>query len=503
MVGDSSCKAVCNCDSGRKGSFCAYTEEQHTDYTFARYILTIAIQNLTDLIDVDDLTMSSVAGYLEGMSRIPDELTTSTRDEVFELLSYVVSSCAEEGVEYFLIEDVLDAVSFLLDEEFLNSTGVNTRRRLANAEEYAYTVINEFAALVVKDVTEGETAIEYALGEFTMRIEQVLNVDGRVNMSAYVDPWSASADQQADQISIEVNQTYSSFGVGIASMRLASYGFVKTELLSHPLLVTIENQAFCPNTGCNITLLLENVYSETYSDQLNSSPMRTGFCEFGTVETLAWACPSGVNATAFCNGTFEGIVTTTCGYFQERPACSNLDGNEVGQDVCNRLSYDSIETQCICTTEPLVVFAFPDIDGYEEVSHISFANTIENVYKDEESTFTLYTPTSLPSGQPSSAPSKAPDKDFPIIMAISVPIVIGCCIISCCILLFLVYRRKKDEREKDKMDEMNEDRFMAGGEEGDLYDVFQKNSAEDYRGSTGEIEIFKDSPGKYDAIVLA
>jgi hypothetical protein len=97
------------------------------------------------------------------------------------------------------------------------------------------------------------------------------------------------------------------------------------------------------------------------------------------------------------------------------------------------------------------VFAFPDVDGYEEVAHISFANTIENVYKDEESTFALYAPTSQPSGQPSSAPSKSPDKDFPIVMAISVPLAVGFCIISCCILLFCVFKRRKEEKEKDKV----------------------------------------------------
>jgi hypothetical protein len=56
MIGDVTCMPVCDCDSDRKGAYCAYETAEHGRYTSARYILSVALNNLTTVQDVTSTT---------------------------------------------------------------------------------------------------------------------------------------------------------------------------------------------------------------------------------------------------------------------------------------------------------------------------------------------------------------------------------------------------------------------------------------------------------------
>jgi hypothetical protein len=158
-----------------------------------------------------------------------------------------------------------------------------------------------------------------------------------------------------------------------------------------------------------------------------TAPMRTGYCEFGVPEDLTFACPSGENATAYCNGTFEGIVTMTCPFFEEQPSCSVLDGIEIYTDACSTQSYTSLTTTCGCEAAIRLENPFGET-ATSSYRGIVFATTREDVLQLTDPSFSLYAPTSVPTETPLGS---GPDYErympvFVVAMVLGVILIAGC-----------------------------------------------------------------------------
>jgi hypothetical protein len=396
LNGDASCKAVCDCNPGREGAFCAYTTEEHDRYLEIRYILSIALTNLTGLQDITTLTTSSYAAYLEALTRIPDELSESALIEIYDLLSYTVIGCADNDIPYFNVEDILVAINSLADDAFENATGTSGRR-LDHGEYYTYTIANEYMGLILENIGIGENAIIYTEGEFTIIAEYLVPMGDVVNASGFIDEYTARSGVIANQFSLPIDSDLQAAAIGVLSLRSKSYGRVTSELQTNVFGLTMLDDSDCPDSQCNFTITLENIVSTTYQTATTATPTRNGVCEFGVMENLTWACPSGLNATAFCNGTFEGFVSVVCPYYEEVPICGLADGDDViATDFCTTVSYDDLTTRCACLPASTDYERPFTASGYDTIGSTTYAARIQEQERTPDAEFMLYAPTSMP-----------------------------------------------------------------------------------------------------------
>jgi hypothetical protein len=365
-VTDSSCNVYCDCDSGFAGEACDLSVEAFESAQSVRHLL---LQSYKILLASENPTPDVVTSWLEGLAGVAahvGQLSEASKELLVSMCSSILDVAVTLSMSY---EDVVQVERVLSLTLFGGAS---------SSLDSALALLNKFGLFLVRDLqvgqnptdvvrplfrltvfaVDGSNIAELSVGRSGLEIatdasSQVVTLPRRVGGEPYKVLLTESvASMQSDAKSKELFQ---SVPVSI---------FLDSPLCSEPDLCTLSVSLLNFEFGHHIANEEKSYYTSCIPDEQH-------------VET--YSCPSGINVTAQCNGTMNGVISSNCSVHIPTSICDGISDSEI--DVkCKVLEFSAEATICQCI--------IPDVPSWQ-VQYMSLASSdLANA----SSTFTPTTP---------------------------------------------------------------------------------------------------------------
>jgi len=305
-----------------------------------------------------DTVVAWVTG-LAGVSIEPEGLS----DESKELLVSLAEDIIEMAEDIGLVYEDLEGMDVILELAFSAYDG--TRRRLSTSDNILQ-LVEAFTQFVFNDMAVGQLPIEVVTSLYRFGVTSLDGL-GTAVVTVPLSDVESAANMHAQQIALPQNYDSTAYKVVLTEiLPLILDSSVDPLYQSVPLSVQVEN-SICNSTGgdisqCNFTITLENfdfgnaVVFEAFAYETE--------CFMGIESNHTYSCPSGVNTTAYCNGTVDGFIISNCSVHVPTSVCESI-GSYIGE--CEVLDFSETDTICTCS--------LPGSNEDFEMSYVSYASS--------------------------------------------------------------------------------------------------------------------------------
>ena len=344
---DADCEAVCVCSSDWAGEVCEVPAESMAALQAVRAIATKSMEGLVYGGYADSVSLPVWLQALHSLTRKPAELTSEVAADLMALTWYLASESDAAALSYEASAPLLDSVDRLLE----------ARRQsfpitIAPPESFygsATESVGLFAELAQQDTVLGQAELVYVKQHFRAVLKEVelgFGIDleqqvpstpleralGVQPTSVLSSPIISAADAASSGESIPLE-------TALVLFRQQHIEDASTVLAS-PLLVD--------GTASEVLVEFHHFRETTYQSN-DGLPEFYFNCIAGVAENHTASCGNGFNATARCDGVFDGSILTTCPYISIYPLCAEIYASSViVENACSVADFSTLHTTCRC-----------------------------------------------------------------------------------------------------------------------------------------------------------
>ena len=425
-IGDSRCRAVCDCEEAYWGSEgCSLLTSDLSLKQSSRLQIIKSIQKLMEFEDADAQTIVGWMNSLSEVAQIRDELSQESREALLDAVTTVVGYAREQRVDGDVILGLLSTV----DAAISFSTSSNRRRRrllmqlpadspdssrlLSGSGDgtnstvvRAQSLLQQYSDFVSGGLLPGQDAVQVVLSQFRLYIQTLSasTSDG----TTLVLPSSALESVNGEsmdsvQLPAAGSQSISGLAVSVQSMHpqvLNEESGVGDELLqfqSGALSLTVSQSPCSTGATCSVEIVLQ--LSSTVAENVNRPPegdlpVYETVCKDKEHTVHNYSCPDSTFMLVKCNGTASEI-TSQCPTITYQPTCSALVGLQAVDGQCSVISFTDTNVTCSCplsgvrrrlqsdgTNDEATDDDGGGTDGEVSVSYVAMLETVESSFTD-------------------------------------------------------------------------------------------------------------------------
>jgi hypothetical protein len=384
-VGDTSCKAVCDCAEDYIGSdTCSLNT---TELLLKRSLRTQVIEGIQQLVSLEDADEQAVVGWigsLVSVTQAPDELSESGIASLLSLVDTVISTASDIGMSVDTVKALLSSVDASIEA---NTKFATQRRRLLKMQGGTHSVawrllsetsngstlqlaadaVTHFSSFAAASLLPGQDAVEVVLPQFRILVQKLslLTLSGDPTDQTFQRNVSLSAPRSALEIlngqianainfPIDPNADPSKSSLSVALTTLRSELFNKElklvgsdQLFSSPLSIELSD-VLCTGTACRYEIVLQTSSAMSTLAAVRTEDQRYNTsCVAGDFSSHDYDCPDGSVLTAMCDGT-QSTVMSRCSITSYSPACNSVAGLTTSGAGCTIVSQTSADITCSC-----------------------------------------------------------------------------------------------------------------------------------------------------------
>ena len=380
LLGDESCEAICECESGWKGSSCSLTK---TDMDLKISLRSELAQNLLDLSTIDEPSLDSVESWISSLSSLVcnvDELVKESTEIASSVTLNILELSSSLNLDSSLMLSVLKSldVSTTVLLSSSNSNSLNSNSRIRSRSRYLQSTSSSSTILNALDLYGNATISSFVLGQnpvssigssFRVMVDELSENNVKVSIPQSLWEESTGVYQSSMTILESSSSTSSSsnyhFKVSAFSIDSNLYEGVdnsKSDQYSSNPMRLLFSDGLIPNS---VLISLPTLSEESYEVMwgLSNQTLNTT-CVLGDFGRYEFECRGGINITHQCNGTWSTLITR-CPLMERIPSCKVLnDGIFSGSGGskflnCTVSSFNSNQIECLCRAE--------DISSIEEI----------------------------------------------------------------------------------------------------------------------------------------
>jgi hypothetical protein len=345
LVGDGSCAAVCSCASGFNGASCSTSD---SDLIIKQNSRDLLVNALSSLVESQVLDAIEVSYFIESLATL-----TQNMEEISNLSSPVVFNFGAQFLELAagLNIPVSDLASILtVLDSFAGSLAVVVRsgsRRLSSSTDSIASMLTQFAQLALQQMVTGQANAQFIYSKFTINAA-ASESSQQAALSAVLTPSEVANGVVPSAVSFSTTGGLDSLKLALVTFRSSIFGSESSNFNSNPVLLVLDEAISCNSTEeCHLVSRLSNNDATSYPTDATelAAPYHTVHCKHKTVATTNFSCPSGLDASASCNGTWTGSLTVRCPYFITVPVCQSFIGED-GLAEWAATGYNSVSTNC-------------------------------------------------------------------------------------------------------------------------------------------------------------
>jgi hypothetical protein len=339
---DTHCEAKCECKAGYAGSYCQYTTAELASVQSVR---TLLIQGYQTLMETENPARDTFLSWLAGLSTVSvdaEGLTDAARELLITLAADLMDVANTLGLPY---ED-LDGMEKILELTMsLYFDQAPNRRQLATYAN-SLSLMEQLRTYAYSDMAPGQNPITLITPHFRFA---VTSLDG-ISAGTASSPLSAveiAAGTNAQQVFVPAHPSHNPMKVVLTEIAQDTLSSSFDPMVQSVPLDVLYETHLCNGTVCYLNITLQNfVFGAAVSPEQRT---RVTECYDGIQANHSYWCPSGVNVTTYCNGTYDGNIISECPVHVPTSYCDSI-GDYVGQ--CTVSSFDEDTTTCMCTLPP-------------------------------------------------------------------------------------------------------------------------------------------------------
>lgn len=354
FIGDPTCSATCTCNAGYSGSSCEFVDSELASKLAVRELLIEVLANLTVFSDADSSSVTSWLASLVSLSSQPSELSSRSLQLLFAVSSTIAQDGRTLGLNTLSLEPLLSAVD--------NGCAQIARKQLSGdnstateASSQLKVALSTFGDFVFSTMVSGQKEFSRVLSQLKV-IFDIISVDSQQpESSIQMFTPQTSLESQSAVIAPHILLSVDPKGISgdaklmVVQLSKLMFGADLEGINSNTLLVKMDNSSICNQfSSCNMSYVIPNIEAESFIPR-PAEFSRTFECESGLRKNISFACPSGINATAECDGIQSGRITVLCPYLESYPTCSVIkQGYNLEETNCQLVSYSNVTTSCSC-----------------------------------------------------------------------------------------------------------------------------------------------------------
>ena len=334
------CVPKCECLAGYGGAYCQYTTSELASVQAVRALL---LQGYQTLMSSENPSRDTFLSWISGLSTVAvSEYGLNEASRV--LLNSLALDLIEVAKELDLSYEDLDGMKDLLDLTI--SLYFDSSRRRLGTSSISLDLLEKFRDFAFDDLADGQNPIEVISDKFRFI---VASLDG-ISPATVASPLSAfetSAGVTPQQIALPGHYNFEPFKVSLTEIVQDALSSSFDPMYQSVLLDVAHSVSLCNETAagpCLFNITLQNfVFGAAVSPEEQSY---TTQCWIGLESNHTYNCPSGINASTQCNGTYEGYIVSKCPIHIPTSICASV-GDYVG--TCSVLDFTEQYTSCSCT----------------------------------------------------------------------------------------------------------------------------------------------------------
>jgi hypothetical protein len=408
-VGDSSCRAMCNCTASYIGS--ATCGLNSTELARRQALRSQVIDKVFTLIATENANLQSYQGWVSSLT-----LATQSTDEVSKESASVILSAAaavlSSGVavtpdEAKAVLTPVDAALTALENAALyrrlNGTPHHARRASEEVAVYdtllqAGEVLRNFTQYVTGSVLPGQYAVEAVLPQVRVLVQKpsVLDLarlhDEPLVVSAPVSTLEKDGygrDVPRVSLPVHIASEVTSVNITLATVR--------GELLNAGVGLNGQYQIFSNALDLGLAGLpcdsardcMFDVVLPTATSMAAYGKVRTGMerfstkCTAGVNVTAEYVCPDGSLHPVHCDGVTNHVLESTCPLTTYQPTCSALKNLIPSNRTCELIGRTDTNITCRCPL-PNSHHVIDELtgNGKAEVSYVAMLVEVKENFAD-------------------------------------------------------------------------------------------------------------------------
>lgn len=325
-LGDATCHALCECDSGYNGHICSITDDVLNSKQEIRDSLISKLHDLTTTEDITHDVLNTWTTNIGSISRNPLELSNDALLKVQSVADIILSNA--DSLTTSMSDSLLNVLDITITEQ---------RRRSRALSDISITtpmmdLLSKYGAIMANDMYSGQTSINIVRNNFKI-VAQAF--DGEDNILR-LPQTSLESYAGMNPTEVHINAQRQSIKMSLISTPAKFYS---ANLDVNPVRVQISSGLNDdPNAEMKFTVVLQNNNAMNYM-MIKSTEKYTSICEDNEQNKNTHICENGYVIDHVCNGVYM-TLTSECPSTIGLPKCS---------DNCNLVTYTQTNTTCECS----------------------------------------------------------------------------------------------------------------------------------------------------------
>ena len=295
FLGDSSCDAVCRCESGFSGKACSYTTAQLEENQAMRQQL---VETLSSVSTGEAATADSVVSWISSLGAItqnPSEVSSTTAIKVMDVAKSILDGASQVGVSSGVLSSVLSSIDTSVTSATDALSSLPHSRRLQTMQEIhnkTTLLLNSFVAVASNDMVSGQAPVESIHSTFRVGVHAISSSGQSFTAQSSLSTMERVSGVVSSTLTVPpVAEALLSFGVVVS--KLKNYGNSSADFYSNPMRVQwIGNVSTASDLG-NVEYAIQVLKRPLYGSMSTANATQfTTTCVFGTITNVSHACPS-------------------------------------------------------------------------------------------------------------------------------------------------------------------------------------------------------------------
>ena len=445
VITDSSCTAVCACNSGYYGPSCALSLTDLKSQQSLGSLLLSGFYNSTVTSDATADTITAWTAQVVSLTRNYETLTPASMNIAVELLQAILTNSAHLQLPSVNVVGVLGACDALAQAVVLNSPTTSSHT-LGPVVQQLMSLMEKYSSLALGQMNAMQYDLTLPSYQTFKSISAVKSVvtDSSGSRSVAVSVPSTATESLANTLQATVvfnNVPTGTINVKVGLVETKAHLFNVTQtphsrrrlstsnswqsssaVTSNLVKVVLPDVTACIPANsdvCSVTVTLPTVTTETYSNGATTASVFTTTCNIGVSNTVTNTCPDGTVLTTVCTGgTVAYTNTQTCPWLVVAPTCGRIVAStssnlNVVTDVCTTVSFTTTSATCSCSFSSSTLLY--DTSGYSNAGSVQLASVTTTSRRTAVAVqvFLSGTPTFRPTRIPTVEPTNEPTSAIP------------------------------------------------------------------------------------------
>jgi hypothetical protein len=342
-VTDSSCATHCVCDSGFAGEACEFTVEAFESAQSVRHSL---LQAYEVLLASENPTPDVVTSWLEGLAGVAahaGQLSEASKELLVAMCSSVLDVASTLSMSY---EDVVQV------ERVLSLT---LHGGASSSLDSALVLLDKYGLYLVGDLQVGQNPTVVVGPLYRLSVYSVDGLSSR-ELSMGRSALEVMTGASSQSVTLPVSHGVEPYKV----LLMESFSTMQSDASNKELFQSVPVSVYVDAPLCNrsaevddcvVSVELSNFEFGEHVD-IEAKSFYTS-CVLDEEKLVTYSCPSGVNVSAYCNGTMNGVLSANCSVHVPSSSCEAMDIYDSGVK-CTALEVTAEATICQCKVPDFV-----------------------------------------------------------------------------------------------------------------------------------------------------